>query len=641
MKSRTSFFNKTLYWKDITRFWPLWTIEMVLLLLAVLLPVFSGVNEYRSLGSHYSGVYSTLEGEIISLLEEYGPCLTNGFVLAGVALTVALFIFSYLFKARETYNAHCLPMKRETMFFSHYLAGLTILMVPFVAVYTILICVAASYKVGITLELLGQLVITLVGILFFFSLACLMIMLTANGIMAAVIYAVINVLYQAVAAMFVAMGGLCIFGYQGDDSMITSALGQCLTPVAFFSGESSIFRSLTRWSHDYLYYRYESSYMEYVGCGYNNGYLNAFWYGPEWNRAVWYLIPAVLFLGLAILLYRKRSLETAGNMLAFSWGKPVFRLVFTLTGSMAFSLLIYWICIGASGMQITYKAAFLFLLGLMSGGSLLGYLISNMILYKTFFIWKKTSYWRMLLLTGLIAGTFSYVKYGYGEKIPEAVSVDFVKMELPTGGDYGNNIFYIQGEQEIQKFQEIDEKIMETGENELIEEKRYHFVKDIVITYVMESGEQICREYAMDYDIWKRSGLVDFLNEEETMCEKVFSKAYQEVVPLSAKLTANDGTNLGYFEEYDILYQVYESALKDIEEGNMILEQRDSEFYYLDICVNLPKECMEKYGLTQQFISSFNKNERVIELPVSESCVNLMKIIEDDTLIQDFDWVDE
>lgn len=244
-------------------------------------------------------------------------------------------------------------------------------------------------------------------------------------------------------------------------------------------------------------------------------------------------------------------------------------------------------------------------------------------------------------MTGLIAGTFSYVKYGYGEKIPEAVSVDFVKMELPTGGDYGNNIFYIQGEQEIQKFQEIDEKIMETGENELIEEKRYHFVKDIVITYVMESGEQICREYAMDYDIWKRSGLVDFFNEEETMCEKVFSKAYQEVVPLSAKLTANDGTNLGYFEEYDILYQVYEAALKDIEEGNMILEQRDSEFYYLDICVNLPKECMEKYGLTQQFISSFNKNERVIELPVSESCVNLMKIIEDDTLIQDFDWVDE
>ena len=638
MKSRISFFNKTLYWKDIKRFWPLWTMEMTFLVFFVIVPVFSGMSRYKEM-NHYAnaGVRKIRFAQALSsLLEEYGPFLTHGVVLTVLSLVVALFLFSYLFKARETYHMHFLPMKRETLFFSHYLAGVTILVIPFAAAYGILICVAASYRAGMTMELLGQFVITLVGILFFFSLACLMIMLTANGIMAAVIYAVINVLYQAVAAMFVAMGGLCIFGYQGDNSMITSALGQCLTPVAFFSGKSSIYGVLEDWIFGGLYY---SSRRGYIGC--EDIYPASFWIGPEWSRAIWYLIPVVLFLGLAIVLYRKRSLESAGNMLAFSWGKPVFRFVFTLAGSMAFAVLIYWISIRASGMPITYKTSFLFLLGLLTGGSLLGYLISNMILYKTFFIWKKTSYWRMLLLTGMIAGIFSYMKYGYGQKIPAVDSVDFVKLELQSGGDYENNTFYVQGEQEIQKLQEIDKKILEAGETESIEERYHYIVKSIAVTYVMESGEQLCREYPLNYDIWKASGLVDFLNEEETMCEKVFSKAYQEVVPLSARIIVNDGTEMGIVQEAAALYQVYEAALKDIEEGNMTLEQRDSEFYYLEIGVNMPKKCMEEYGVTEEFIRSFNEYERVIQLPVSESCKNLMKIIEDETLMEDFDWVDE
>ncbi len=628
MKSRTSFFNKTLYWKDITRFWPLWTVEIVFVMLFVIIPVFSGMSRYEEMKEYWGDCSS--RQVLGSLLEDCGPCLTHGMILGLVSLVVALCLFSYLFKTRETYHMHFLPMKRETLFFSHYLAGVTILLIPFIATYGVLICVAASYRAGMTMQLLGQLVVTLVGVLFFFTLACLMIMLTANKIMTTVIYVVVNVLYQAVAAMFVLMGSVCIYGYQGDDSMITNTLGQYLTPIAFFSGESSIFGLIMGWSHEYLYYRYETAYMEYAGCSYSHGYPDNFWIGPEWNRAIWYLIPTVLFLGLAIWLYRKRSLESAGNMLAFSWGKPVFRLVFTLVGSMAFSILIYWICIGSSQMQITYQSSFLLFWGLLTGGSLMGYLISNMILHKTFWIWKKTSYLRMLLLTAMIVGVFSYMKYGYGEKIPSVNSVDFVKVKIQQGAHYNlENTFYIQGEEQLQKFQKKHERILEAGKNEVIDDDRNHVVKNVKVIYVTKSGKQIERNYPLRYDVWKRIGLVNFLNAEENMREKVFTNAYEEATPLLAKFVYNDGKVMGSFHEYDIMYRLYDAALKDMEEGNLVLEQRDSEQYYLDIRINLPKECKEKYGLSDVFMRTVNENETMIELPVSESCKHLTKLMEE------------
>ncbi len=627
MKSRTSFFSRALYKKDITRFWPIWTIEMILLALAVLMPVFSEMNAYRlevgNSENYKPGKYILLQ------LEEYGPFLSYGIIIAAACLIVALFLFSYLFKAREVYSMHFLPLKRETVFFSHYLAGLSILMAPVIVTYLILMCVAASYQAGITIGLLTHLLISLVEIIFFFSLACCVTMLTANGIMATAIYVVVNILYQSVAAMFVFMGSFCIYGYQGDEQVFANTLGQALTPVVFFSGGKSIMDFVNKYYiPSYAMTRAEED-LYIMGRGLET---NGLWIGPVWSQALWYLIPAVLLLGLALFLYKKRSLESAGNMMAFSWGKLVFRLVFTVCGSMLFALLMYMVCVYWADIPITYRGVFILFLSLLAVGSILAYLISNMILYKTFFIWKKTSYWRMLLLAGLMVAALSYMKYGYGTKLPEIKKVDYVKLNMDQPAHHNlDNFFYIQGEQEIEDFQRIQGNLLEYADDYNVNvNQRYYSIYNIGVTYVMKDGTSITRSYPLESASWEETGLDVFLDEKETLSEKIFTKAYKEVRPLLVEIESfGSGEAIYQFYDFETMYQFYEAALKDIEEGNLVYWNREEEVHYLKIHFQLPVECMEKYGLSADFIQFVNGNDQGIELPVSDSCKHLNKLIEE------------
>lgn len=44
MKSKTSYFNKAVFKKDMTQFWSLWAVEIVISLLIFIMPLMSSVN---------------------------------------------------------------------------------------------------------------------------------------------------------------------------------------------------------------------------------------------------------------------------------------------------------------------------------------------------------------------------------------------------------------------------------------------------------------------------------------------------------------------------------------------------------------------------------------------------------------------
>lgn len=49
MKSKTSLFNKTIFRKDITRFWPLWALQLVAGLLVLIAPMMSELSYMSSI----------------------------------------------------------------------------------------------------------------------------------------------------------------------------------------------------------------------------------------------------------------------------------------------------------------------------------------------------------------------------------------------------------------------------------------------------------------------------------------------------------------------------------------------------------------------------------------------------------------
>lgn len=127
MRSGTSFFNSTLYRKTMLRFWPLWVAYGLMWLF--LLP-FNLLNNYFSMrGASVSSV------ELTNRLVEYARDIPNTlqfgvFVACGYGVLCAMAVFGYLYNNRSACMMHALPLRRETLFGTQYLAGLSFALLP-------------------------------------------------------------------------------------------------------------------------------------------------------------------------------------------------------------------------------------------------------------------------------------------------------------------------------------------------------------------------------------------------------------------------------------------------------------------------------------------------------------------------------
>ena len=127
MRSGTSFFNSTLYRKTMLRFWPLWVAYGLMWLF--LLP-FNLLNNYFSMrGASVSSV------ELANRLVEYARDIPNTlqfgvFVACGYGVLCAMAVFGYLYNNRSACMMHALPLRRETLFGTQYLAGLSFVLLP-------------------------------------------------------------------------------------------------------------------------------------------------------------------------------------------------------------------------------------------------------------------------------------------------------------------------------------------------------------------------------------------------------------------------------------------------------------------------------------------------------------------------------
>ena len=117
-----------------------------------------------------------------------------------------------------------------------------------------------------------------------------------------------------------------------------------------------------------------------------------------------YLIPAAGLLFLAVWLYKKRRMERVGETLVFPWSKIIFRFVFCLCASLLFVIVIYFLGFALLAMNQTYDSFYLCALVLLVSGTILSYIVCDMILEKTFHVFKELS-WHMVLLFCLVIGT--------------------------------------------------------------------------------------------------------------------------------------------------------------------------------------------------------------------------------------------
>ena len=124
MKSKTSCFNKTIFKKNVTHFWPIW---MIILAWNLFVMPFNIFNNYLNRGNLVDMTPERIElqkvNEIANLVEVY---MNPGIILI-FSIVAAMAVFSYLYTSRSANTFHALPVTRKELFITSYLSGLAFL----------------------------------------------------------------------------------------------------------------------------------------------------------------------------------------------------------------------------------------------------------------------------------------------------------------------------------------------------------------------------------------------------------------------------------------------------------------------------------------------------------------------------------
>lgn len=379
MRSKTSFFNgAVLRQTAFRRYWPVWAIYAILLTWGMIVALFND----SIVSSDMAAVqYAASNGSLSDIAYGSAPVLA---IFAG--LVAALCCFGYLHNARATQFYHALPVGRAGLFFSQCAAGVLLLCIP------ILVCWLAMWVVllvgGGAGMFAAQMFVWLGAMvfshLFFFAFGVLIGMLTGNIIAHIVYYAVFNFLSVFISFMVSGLFHLYLYGYNGS---VSHPAAMALSPLMQLMSSQHL-----------------PAYAIYCAVG-------------------------VGLLALAVLLYRKRRLEVAGDVIALKPLRPVFIMGFAVCFSFLIVLFLGWTFGLFSSFSETTMTISLIAL------AIIGYYIARMLAYKTFRVFSNSWKGALGLLAGMLALTLSLQLdvTGFERRIPPAEELEYAAVYV--GGD--------------------------------------------------------------------------------------------------------------------------------------------------------------------------------------------------------------
>ncbi len=395
MQSKTSCFNKTIFRKHITRFWPVWGAYLAIWLLAM--PV-SMLSQREYLLMHAADVQRSVLNAIQS-----GAVLSFGF-----SVLMAMAVWSFLYNARSASGAACLPVTRKAQFISAVLAGL----LPLAAANTLTFLLTALTELSMGLlhmpSLLTWLAATLLHLLFFYGFAAFCAMLTGNIIVLPAVYVVLN--FVAAGAQ-VLLDGVIKFFLYGVAELGGSWLYWLSPAVQILSGN---IQGITAFDEA------------------RSAYMTVGWYYTGWWSAGIYAVVGVLLLWAAWALLRRRRMETAGDTVAVQALKPVFRWCMGIFGGLCFTDMMFYV-FGLTGGE-TQRAVFASAAAYLAIGAFLGWFVAEMLIRRSFRIfrggkrlWGGWALCSVVLLAALTATELD--AFGIERYIPAAERVTAVSVE--------------------------------------------------------------------------------------------------------------------------------------------------------------------------------------------------------------------
>ena len=286
MPSERTFFNKAIYKRALSRFWLIGAAYAAVLCFLTLM----------------CGRYFNFDTKEIAEYVSYSILsnLTRREIVAAAAAAVVMAVAVYGWMFRKTSAAYisALPVTREALLISSLLAGLTLLILPcIIAMLVSLLLYGGARPVYVSSLLCSTAAVVLMNIAFF-GLASFCTVFTGNAAVLPALYVIALYGFVGIEAVIRYVAEFLLFGVRGTGWELA-----VLSPVYYFSNY-------------------------YVGS-----------YSQMLPLSATYAAAGVILAGIAVIFFRHRRMEAAGEVVAVPVLRPIFRWGLAAAGSLGMAVL--------------------------------------------------------------------------------------------------------------------------------------------------------------------------------------------------------------------------------------------------------------------------------------------------------------
>ena len=448
MRSKTSFFNSGLAWNLLKRSWPFWFCYLALLVLAFPVSLYNATHYWRDTGealADYKALSIPQSGCTLAILSFF------------VCIIAVMIVFSYLYNARTCGLVCSLPLSRETVFCTVYLTGLLPLLAADAATALITRILFGRYTAeGLILKWLSLVVM---GNVAFYGFAVFCAMLTGSLFILPLVYAVLNATAFVAESAMNYLFSVFIFGFAENAVMLRK-----LSPIVELASRL----------------RMTDSSPENTKIGERVFQIEGY------STLAVYCAAGIVLSACALLMYRKRRMETAGDTVSIPFLKPLFKycMAFGTALVLAAAVTTEFFSSALKGTKLAIIALILLL-----AGAFIGYFAAEMLIQKTMRVFG--SKWKGLLAVWAVLLVFFAVSEGnlsgYETRLPEESQIE--KAELIV---YQNSA--LEEKENIAQLLDIHKSIIE--QKKAIENTDGFNKIGVTIRYSLSNGKTMARHYS-------------------------------------------------------------------------------------------------------------------------------------------------
>ena len=557
MKSKTSCFSSAIFCNLLKRFWPIYLSYFAIWMLVV--PAQLSNTIFWTINNGWPVLDVSLDLMQISIG-------VGGVLAFSFSALFAMISFHFLYTSKSVSLFASVPIKREGLFLSAFAPGIAVMLVSNLVTMLVAIVISAGHGIHIGVYAMQAFAIVSLMCIFFYGFASFCAMLTGNLIVLPIVYTVLNFTVVVVSALVYQILDMFVYGF----SMFQSRVASYLSPPSGLSMFG-------------INHNYELNGVPVTQI--SEGAAVASYSYQGWLYLGILAVVGVLFTIGAVLLMKRRRMETAGDVVAISPLKSVFKYCMTFGTALVGGIGLYAI-IFMNSYSYSRNNVFV-ILACMVVSAFIGYFVSEMLVRKTVRVFSSDR-WKGLgiaiLIIAALTLSFEFDLFGYEKNIPAASEVESVY--LHAGWE---SVTKLESPEDIAAVIGFHSDVVE-GKTQLEEESYNYRTTRIRFDYTLKNGQNLMREYEIPYDAGDTilSAVQDFLNtSEKTLLRKEIGIPVTRET-ISYSYVSYFDAQTGYYANQDLTaemaYELYtECIVPDMLDGNIgIIWLRDfesSEYY--------------------------------------------------------------